>query len=351
MADDVTLNIGGATLGGWTEVAVTRGIERMPSSFDITMTEKFPGEAASLVAQPGDTCVVNIGGEPVITGYVDRLIPSIDARGHSVRVVGRSKSQDLVDCSAEWPGGQIVGSSALQIATKLAKPYGITVKGEVDTGAPIPQFNLTLGESAYAIIERVCRYRGLLVYDMPDGSVVLNQAGGGKLDSGIKEGSNIQIAEGIYSMDERFSDYDCFLQAMDVLADTGEGGNLIFHATDKGVKRHRQRDIIAEAGGGGLDVCKQRGQWECNRRAGRANIITATVDSWRTGGGKLWEPNKLIPVEAPFLKAPNYNWLLGEVTFRLGERGTSADMLIMPKEAFLPEPILLQPFPADVPPQ
>jgi hypothetical protein len=67
---------------------------------------------------------------PVITGYVDRVIGTLDARQHSVTVTGRSKCQDLVDCSAEWPGGQIVGSSVLEIARKLAEPYGISVECE-----------------------------------------------------------------------------------------------------------------------------------------------------------------------------------------------------------------------------
>lgn len=352
MADDLSLVIGGRKISGWDSARVSRGIERCPSDFEISMTELYPGSADKLVLQPGDECTVLLGSDPVITGYVDIFAPGIDQANHIIRVAGRSKSEDLVDCAAEWPGGQIAGASALEIAKKLAQPYGITIKAEVDTGAPIPQFNLTIGESAYAIIERVARYRGLLIYDLPDGSVTLAQAGNDKMGSGCVQGKNVQRAGAVYSSDQRFSQYDVFLQSMDVLGDLGEGGNLLATVNDPGMKRHRQRDIIAEAGGGGLDVAKQRGLWECARRAGRSYAISVMVDSWRDTAGKLWTPNAAIPLELPALKLPSgTTWLIGEVTFNKTAEGTSAEMLIMPRDAFLPEPILIQPFPADVAPQ
>lgn len=350
-ADDLTLVIGGRQLSGWVETRVTRGIERCPSDFEIKMTELFPGQARALVVQPGDACQVMLGKDPVITGYVDRFVPSIEPDQHTITVMGRSKSEDLVDCAAEWPTGQIAGSSALEIAKKLAQPYGITVNATVDVGAPIPQFNLTIGETAYAIIERVCRYRGLLIYDLPDGSITLAQAGNGKMASGVVQGQNVLRATATYSMDQRYSTYDAFLQSMDTLGDIGEGGNLLATVTDPGVKRHRQKDIIAEAGGGGMDVAKQRALWEAARRAGRSYMITASVDAWRDSAGTLWSPNFSVPLELPMLKLPSATWLIGEVSFVKDAQGTRADLTIMPRAAFLPEPILIQPFPADVTPQ
>lgn len=348
---DVTLVIGGSKLSGWTEVDISCGIERMPWSFNIALTEKFPGDAGALVAQPGDACTVTIGGDLVITGYVDRFVPSITMTEHTIRVIGRSKSQDFVDCSGEWPNGQIVGSSALEICTKLAKPYGITVNGKVDTGKPIPQFNLTLGESAFAIAERICRYRALLIFDQPDGSIALDHAGSGSMASGVVQGDNVQEGSAEYSMDGRYSDYLVFIQSMDLMADTGEGGNLVYHAQDAGVKRHRQLDLIAESGDSGFDISKARAQWEVARRFGRSYAITVVVDSWRDSAGALWKPNFKIPVKLPSLKTPKADWLIGNVRFVLDGLGTRAVLEIMPREAFLPEPILLLPFAADVPPQ
>ncbi|HUW37541.1 MAG TPA: hypothetical protein VMV91_09420 [Rhodocyclaceae bacterium] len=350
MSDDLTLTIGGRSISGWDSIRVTRGIERCPSDFDLSLTERFPGEASALVVQPGDPCVVSIGGDLVITGYVDQFHPSITPTSHMIGVRGRGKCQDLVDCSAEWPNGQISGSSALQIAQNLAKPYGIAVSATVvDVGPTIPQLNLIRGETPYEVIERICRFRGLLAYELPDGNLFLTRVGTVFAASGFVEGQNIQQADINYSMDQRYSKYDAFLQSMAVLGDVGDGGDLIGSATDRGVKRHRQMDIIAEYGDSGGDVCVLRAHWEAARRIGRSNQLHLTTDSWRDASGKLWAPNTLVPLSLPSLKLQQTSWLISEVTYRLDGNGTTADLVIMPPAAFQPEPVLLMPGLADLP--
>jgi prophage tail gpP-like protein len=349
MSDDLTLLVGGRQLSGWSDIRVTRGIERCPSDFALQLTEKYPGVAADLVVQPGDSCQVFIGNDLVITGYVDKFVPEIDGNNHRISVTGRSKCQDLVDCAAEWPGGQILGSSVLQIAQKLASVYGITVSALSDIGAGIPQFNLMLGETPYDVIERICRYRALLAYDDTDGNLLLAGVGSTKAASGFTQSINIERALVVYSMDQRFSEYVAFLQSVDVFTDLGAGGNLLGVAYDYGVTRHRRRVIIAEAGGGGQDIAKQRANWEAARRYGRGATLMLTTDAWRDSAGTLYTPNTLVPLSIPALKLDGKTWVIGEVTYARGERGTKCQLTIMPPEAFNPEPILLQPFPADVP--
>lgn len=348
-SDDTTLVVGGNSLSGWTRVRVSRGVERCPSDFQIEMTEKYPGQPFDMTVQPGDACKVYIGEDLVITGYVDRVSPAYDAKSHSITVTGRGKCQDLVDCAAEWPGGQILGSSVLDIATKLAKYYGITVTYSGDLGAGIPQFNLMLGETAYDVIERICRYRALLPYEGSDGNLILGSIGTSRAASGFKEGVNVEKARAIFSIDQRYSEYLAFLQSTDVFTDTGNGGNLFATVKDPTVLRHRRRVIIAEAPAGGQDVAIQRANWECARRYGRSFVVTLSTDSWRDSAGFLYTPNTLVPLELPTLKVAGKTWVISDVTYMRDENGTRATLMIMPPTAFYPEPILLQPFQADVP--
>jgi prophage tail gpP-like protein len=37
-SDDVSIIVGNQTIAGWEDVTINRGIERMPASFDITLT-------------------------------------------------------------------------------------------------------------------------------------------------------------------------------------------------------------------------------------------------------------------------------------------------------------------------
>lgn len=200
------------------------------------------------------------------------------------------------------------------------------------------------GESAYEIIERVCRWRGLLAYELPDGSLYLAQVGTTQAASGFTQGQNVQAASAEFSIDQRFSTYQCFSQSVATFAEEGWGGYAFYVAADNLVPRNRKRYIIAETGGWGEPICQQRAIWERNRRWGRSNALTLTTDSWRDSAGTLWTPNTLVPLSLPGLKVPQgVTWLIGDVTYHLNENGTTADLVIMPPEAFSPEPILLQP--------
>ncbi|HEX3809611.1 MAG TPA: hypothetical protein VHW02_07890 [Rhizomicrobium sp.] len=341
--EDLTLAVGGKKLSGWTRIRVTRSIERFPSDFDIELTELFPDQAQSVVVTPGDSCEVYAGSDLVVTGYVDAFAPSFDPENHSIRVTGRGKCQDMLDCAAEWPNGQISGATARDIAVKLAQPYGITVVGGADPGPVIPQFNLIIGETAYEVVERVARYRALLVYEDENGNMVLDRAASDMMASGFSEGVNVISAAVAYSMDQRYSDYWAFLNSVDTYGDSGEGGNIIKKVTDAAVKRHRLLTLIAEAGDSGGDVAQRRAIWEMNRRAGRSMRASIKADSWRDAEGELWTPNKLAAINLPSLKTANVNWLISDVTYTLDEEGTSADLILMPPQAFDIEPVLLNP--------
>ena len=362
MTDDLSLIINGAVISGWETIRVTRGIERFPSDFSVEMTERYPGEAQSYfdVMQSGDAVTVKLGADTVLTGYVDRFIPTYTPNQHSITVSGRSKCMDLVDCSAEWPGGQIGNASVKDIATKLAKPYNIKVKqitpdkvvqdyAGPNSSAIIPQFNLNYGETPYEIIEQVCRYMTLLAYDSVDGNLVLSQAGSAKMASGFKEGVNVQRATMSFAMDQRFSDYQVMRMGFDVFGDLGDGGNLISTSKDPGVTRHRLKYIISEGGNLGDNIASQRGQWEAARRYGRSQVLTVKCDSWRDAAGTLWEPNTMAPVDMPGMKLHGKMWLISEVTYFRDNLGTSADLVLMPPSAFTVQPDFLR-VPLDLPP-
>ncbi|WP_459715970.1 phage baseplate assembly protein [Paraburkholderia sp. 2C] len=351
MDDDLYLSIGNQIVSGWTDVRVSRGVERCPSDFELGLTELYPGQLKTVVVQPGDECQLMIGQDLVLTGYVDRYVPSMDGHSHSIRVAGRGKCQDLVDCAALWPNGQISGTSALDVASKLAEQYGITVSCDVAGLPSIPQFNLFLGESSYEIIERISRYSSLLVYDTPDGNLKLAQASDVQAASGFEQGVNVQAAQASYSADQRFSLYKAYTQSVQTFSDFGYVGGLISEVPDVGVKRQRVRMIIAEAVQGFPDLTKRRAEWEMNRRAGRAAVMTLTTDSWRDSAGTLWTPNTLVPILLPQLKVADDSgtgpvvWMIGDVTYQRNDQtGTTATITAMRKEAYLPEPTALQPF-------
>lgn len=348
--DDTYFRSNTRNITGWTNIRVTRGIERVPADFEIEFTEPYPGRN-QVVVQAGDECRVYLGSDLVLTGYIDRYIPSFDKTNHTIRISGRSKSQDLCDCSAKWEGMQFLNSPILLIAQRLCAVYGIKVRLDPDAnqGDPIEQTNIFASEPIYDVLELLCRFRALLMYDDPDGSLLLSGIRKKHAASGFTEGINVLSASAMYGMDGRFSDYDALRMNMDMLSDVGEGGNLIAHVSDPGVPRFRYKVIISEQVAGGAEVAAQRAKWEMARRYGRAFQVKLTTDSWRDSAGALYEPNTLVPLDLPGLKMREpQTWLISEVTYKRDENGTTADLVIMPPEAFYQQPILLNPVAPDI---
>jgi prophage tail gpP-like protein len=357
-SDVLTLIVDGAALSGWHRVTMWRSLDAVPASFDIQVTERYP-TTAQVNIRAGQTCQVRIGSDLVLTGYVDRYAASLSPADHTVRIQGRSKSEDLVDCSAFFgdmskpfgdpagPSMQSFSGSALAIAQKLAAPYGVTVSSLAGPGAPIPQFNVNLGETAWQIIDRITRISQLVAYDLPDGSVVLAQAGSETMSSGFVQGQNIEQADIVYSMDARFSQYEGHMMASMALGtDAGVNspgvGKII---RDDGVPRFRKLYVISEQTFMGQSLAEQRAQWECNRRIGRSQMLNLTTDSWRDAAGNLWAPNHLVPLDVPALKLTGAQWVIGSVTYLRDENGQHAVLVLMPPSAYQPEPIAVLPLP------
>ena len=348
--DDVQLLLNGKIYGGWQDVRITRGIERLPSDFEIKLTDFYAYDASTLQVVAGEPCVVKIGADPVITGYVDAVMPSLSKDSHEITIVGRSKCADLVDCSAEWAGGQISGATALEVAQKLAAPYGITVDALDDPGKAIPYFNLMFGETPHDIIDRICKYSELLAYDDVDGNLLLARVSTRQAASGFRQGINVMSASAVFSMHDRFSEYRCYPNAFNTLQELGDAGFLKSSQLDAGVTRHRLKVLIADMmGNGAADVAQRRAGWEASRRYGRSYAVRLTTDNWRDKSGALYEPNTLVALDLPTLKITGRIWTISEVTYRKGDQGTLCDLVVMPPAAFDVAPTVFQPgIPAEI---
>ena len=352
--DTLTLIVGGQRLTGWTSVRVSRSCEKMPSDFDISLTERNPDTTAQVDIQPGQPCQVMIGSDQVLSGYVDRRLASINAHEHTVRIQGRGKCEDLVDCSIIpdiLNGMQITTSSLLDLATKVSAPFNITASSltgdnvpvtAFNSGAPLV-FNANLQETPFEVLEEVARYVGVLIYDGTDGNLLIANVGTSTMASGFSQGVNVQNAAVGITMDERFSEYLPVLMSTNFFGQQGIGGTQFPRVVDKGVPRFRSLFIISEQFQFGQAFAERRAQWEAARRWGRSQAVQITCDSWRDSAGTLWAPNAFASISLPALKlTPSDPWIIGHVDFiRDLDRGTVADLTLMPKEAFQPEPEIL----------
>ncbi|WP_158743948.1 phage baseplate assembly protein [Acidisphaera sp. L21] len=166
----------------------------------------------------------------------------------------------------------------------------------------------------------------------------------------------MEAAGTTFSMDQRFSDYvvtwmstDAFFQTRQAFDGATNGNSQVnLHDASQPPLRLRPHIIVSEQVDQSMNFAQRRATWEMTRRNGRSRVSTLTTDTWRDSAGKLWQPNALVSVDVPLLKVSTQRWVIGEVTYRLDESGTHADLTLMPPEAYQLEPFNLQPVPWQV---
>jgi prophage tail gpP-like protein len=212
--------------------------------------------------------------------------------------------------------------------------------------------NLMRGETAWEVIERLCRISGLLAYEEADGALVLSRLEqsdaqgptGWKAEraaNGFQEGVNVVAASATFSDDAKFSEYQAYLFAFNPVLELEKVQNLIATYPDSSVKRHRRHITLLEQGHAlAYENAKKRAAWEASRRWGRSMQVRITTDSWRDKSGALYRPRTMAPVDLPSLKIVNQMWLISEVTYRKDANGTACDLVLAPPEAYSVQPTL-----------
>lgn len=384
----VRLIVGGQEYAGWKSVKIEAGIERQARSFAMEVTDRWPGQTTvARRVQPFDACQVCIGNDLVLTGYVDATPIQHDGKRVSVAVKGRSKTADLVDCSPVladtnpasagrgvnlWsnaagsaPGAVVKPAAAgvntwhnaklETIAAALAAPYGVRVVSEIDTGAPIAEHHVQIGETVFESIDRLMRLRHVLSTDNAQGDLVFIDVGSaGNATTALEVGKNIR--EGACELDFKdvFSKYIVKGQRAGTDEDFGEHANeaegddeaeadfeggtvdtgdpVTASLSDARSKRFRVK-VFKQAGHADDGTCQARALYERAHRAAKALETTYTVAGWRQADGRLWVPNLLVRVRDPLIGFDQV-MVLAEVHYELDDKGLRTVLRVGPPDGY-----------------
>lgn len=388
----VRLLVKGQEYGGWKDVRIEAGIERQARSFDLTVTDRWPGAVDDLPRRirPGDECVVYIGDDRVATGYVDGTPIRYDGHSITVAIRGRSKTADLVDCCPEqgstgggagggaqkgWgalsltaidgtkaasapasravapnakggSGGQWRGQKLEQIAADMAAPYGINVVAQVDTGAALAH-QVQQGETVFESIDRMLRARHCLATDNALGELVFIVAGsGGQATTAIELGVNVMASETELDYKKVFSVYICKGQRSitSQQTDEDEAGEDVETAvtdsvgasasvTDSRVGRKRLL-VLKQSGQADEGTCEDRVRFERAHRGAKALETLYTVGGWRQADGSLWVPNQTVRVIDAVIGF-DLDMLIAEVNYILDDQGMRTELKVGPLDGYV----------------
>ncbi len=338
MPEVVTLEIAGRAFEGWTSVQVTKGLQNPAGIFALTYAARSEDGAPPMAIDVGAACRVLIGGEPVIGGFVDATDPAFDARDRRLSVSGRDRAADLVDCSALNSPGSWKNRTLPQIAGDLLAPFGLEAALEGDAGAPFKSFALQQGESVWDALERLTRFRGLMLTSDGEGGVRFVRPGSRRANFTLRQGETILSVSGGRNDVDRFARYVVKGQsAGDDEVNGAAAAGPIAEATDVDARAGRTLLIIAEEQAT-LAALKTRADWEANVRAARSQTWQVTVPGWRDPSGALWSADLVVPIEAPWASL-NGDHLIVDVDFRLDpDAGSTTQLTCQPPGAWTPEP-------------
>lgn len=336
--DIVTLKVSGQRFEGWTAVSVSKGIKNPAGAFSLEYAKRTDQEAPPVSIPPGAACEVLIGGQTVITGWVDATNPSFDATSRSLRVEGRDKACDLIDCSALNRPGIWKARTLIQIASDLVAPFGIAISARADVGPAFKSFAIQQGETVWEALERLARFRGLLAVSTPAGAVEFIQPGQTRAGFSLVQGEQLLSASAGHDARDRFSRYVLKGQsAGDDEVNGAAAASPSAEATDPAITRHRPMLIVAEEQAT-LASLRARAGWEASVRAAVGERVDLTVQGWRDPAGDIWAADLIVPVTAPWIDVEG-DLLIADVTFTLdNDGGSTTTLACTPPDAYRPEP-------------
>jgi len=316
----------------WKTISVNRTFQAFASTS--TFSAASPNESGlstwdALRLRVADQAKIWLGGKLVSSGTISARQPAYNDKEHGLQITVLSKVSDIVNSTVDHEKGEFKGYTLSQIAGAVLQPYGIKFQLQGSTeGADkvFPKVNVQAGETVFAFLERLCRFRNIFLRDDENGNIVGFRSGnqaamGAELELGrnIKAGSLLMCDENALSKieaigqrpgnDQNFGD-----ASRDVKATV----------TNPAVTRNRPFSLMAEMPGDKQDM-QMRASHELAENYVTMLSGSYTVQGWFKDKSTLWLEmiGKTITVYDPFMFPDNRMQLaIQGVTSTQGPEGT-----------------------------
>lgn len=332
------LLVGGKIHQGWKQIDITRDMRAISGSFSLSVSDRYPGNPGEWRVKPGDACSIFLDEKQVIAGFIEGRASSFSEKSHEVTITGRDKTGDLVDCAPNIGTYELTGLTALQIAKRVAEPFGVPVFSRIKELTVLDKFDIQPGETAYDCLDRACGLSGLMAMGRPDGRIELTREGSDRASIQLIEGKNVIAAS--YSVDEesRYQTYIVGGQHFGTDNFSGESAaGVEGKATDKNIKRNRTKYIRAAANMTDAQA-KELAAWEATNAAANSKKATITVQGWAQAPGlELWRENLVASVKIPTLGI-NSDMLITGVRYSLGLGGELTVLSLSLPGSYSPKP-------------
>lgn len=343
----LALEVGGMIYSNWIEATVERRLTAATGTFSFTAASDYK---LPFPIPRGQAVTVLVNGKPVLTGFVDRISVSYDARGHSISIEGRDKTADIVDSKVDHKIEFKAPISLEEVARRTLSENGVTdvsVKNEVSGLEPFSEGDLIsahVGESLFEFIEKYARKRQVLVTTDGKGNLVLTRASTVNTDIQLNNvvggtSNTIKAARVDYDDSDRFNTYKFYSQGNPSgdSAKTGTGKkltNVTGEYIDSDVRASRKFHAIAESSSD-IVTLEKRAKWEGQVRKAKSVKFTATVvGHGPTDGGDPYMVNTLVQVNDDFSDLRQQLLIIGVVSKLSSGGGSTTELELVSAESF-----------------
>lgn len=352
----------------WTEISITSELNTVARSFQIGTTTKLPQSADLLTAfNVGDEVQVYIGNNLVLTGYIDATPISYDGTNVTASIIGRSRTEDLIDCSPAWNGydfsttvnsqkwsatrsvgdfvepeitiaaNQFKDVPLKQAVAQLIAPYGIHLICELDNDIVNSNVSQTIkdDDTILKALQNLVGTTGLYFIDDEFGNLkIVDEEKRSHNLASLSLGKNILVASAQFDGSKLFRRYWINSSQKGTTKQTGKNLQSHTDSFDKDVNRFRFLRKTDQKQNGSSQSAKQD---EAKFRRGQFYKTSYTVVGWRQfEGGELWKANTLVTIQDDILNN-SQEMLITKVTYTLSNNGMLTTLECVPPAGFKPE--------------
>jgi prophage tail gpP-like protein len=296
-AEQIRVEVGGETFTAWENVTVRAAFDEACRSFSLKAALELGSAATHASFALGVEFRIFAGDDLLLDGYVDRRKAKLGEDETEIVITGRSRSCDLVDCSAVHDSGEFENMTPLEIGNAIAK--GIAARFETDQSLEkVESYSLAQGKTIFTVVEELCREQNKTLTGTAAGNVLITKAGTLRHGGGLYEGGNIIEADSDHNACNRHSKY--IVRGQTAAGHGAEALEIEAIALDTKVRRFRPL-IIVQKESSSKKRAKGRAATRRDRAAGNALGCEVTVQGFRDQAGALFEPGRLIWTESATL--------------------------------------------------
>lgn len=306
--ETAVLEVNGKQFADWESVWVKLVANDPTAYFRFTAAERDPifGVAnvfpswTKLQFKPGDLCTVTLGGQLAVTGIIETRQVAYDAHQHGVMLIGKTMTASAAKSSVNTKTGSFDGKNIQQVAQEVIAPHGVGLKtiGQVDP-TPFKQLQNEKGELIWDFIERIARFRGVILGADEKGNFQLIGDHAGQKVADLVEGQNIKSCQCTISHEQTYTQLDAHGQQAASDETSGPAASELKATAMGKVPFPFSILITAMEHPGTQPEAQKRADTEKKWADGTEVQANITVQGWLRGGSALWKPLDEVHVKSP----------------------------------------------------